>query len=119
MTVMPGQSWRFKGARPWSHSVHLSIGVPPSAIGDAPNLEVPEVVSAIGVVCGRKRAQGGKVALGVTLPDVHGQIRNGASVLFVETQRARAEGTIRSHERLVDRFFDSRADASGRQLRPP
>ena len=80
---MPGQSWRFKGARPWSHSVHLSTGVPPSAIGHAPNLEVLEVISAIGVVCGRKRAQGGKVALGVTLPDVDGQIRDGASVLFV------------------------------------
>jgi hypothetical protein len=91
--------------------------VPPSAIGHAPNLEVPEVVSAIGVVCGRKRAQGGKVALGVTLPDVDGQIRDGAGVLFVEAQRARAEGPIRSHERLVDRFLDSRPDASGRQLR--
>ena len=114
---MPGQSWRFKGARPWSHPVHVSAAVPPLAIGHARNLEVPKVVSAIGVVCGRKRAQGGKVALGVTLPDIDGQIRDGASVLFVETQRARAESPIRPHERLVDRFLYSRADASGRQLR--
>src|ERR1700744_2148935 len=114
---MPGQSCRFKGARPWSPSVHLSTGVPPSAIGHAPNREVPEVVSAIGVVCGRKRAQGGKVAFGVTLPDVDGQIGDGAGVLFVETQRTRSEGPIRSDERLVDRFLDYRADAPGRQLR--
>ena len=117
---MPGQSSRSKRREA---VVPLGPRLDRSpAVGDRARAESgsrPKFVSAIGVVCGRERAEGGKVALGVALSDVDGQIGDGAGVPFVEAQRARAERPIRSHERLVDRFLDNRADASGRQLRQP
>ena len=114
-TTKPGPSSSRSGGRESRHGSHSSAAVCRRrrlAHRPAGGRCWPHRVSS-----GHQGAQCGKVLLGVTLPDVHGQIGDVAGIGGIERQRCGAECAGSATDDFLDRPFHHCPQPPGRDLR--